>query len=160
MRVVEHESIEALQVLAKRERDGRVRLRLQGVVLARQGYPAQAIGQSLSVSQRTARAWVQRYNQGGSAALHEQPGRGRRVRLSAEQQQRFCARLDAGAQPGDGVCSLRGLDLVRVLQEEHGHSYSTSGVYRLLKRLGYSSLVPRPRHRQADAAAQSTFKKT
>ncbi len=160
MRVVEHESIEALQVLAKRERDGRVRLRLQGVVLARQGYPAQAIGQSLSVSQRTARAWVQRYNQGGSAALHEQPGRGRRVRLSAEQQQRFCARLDAGAQPGDGVCSLRGLDLVRVLQAEHGHSYSTSGVYRLLKRLGYSSLVPRPRHRQADAVAQNTFKKT
>ena len=164
MRVVEHESLEELQAVTKRERDGRVRLRLQGVVLARQGRSARVIGQSLGVSPRPARAWVRRSNQGGSAALQEPPGRGRRGRLNAAPQQRLCAGVDVGAQADDGVCSLRGLDLVRGLQEEHGPSYSTSystsGVYGLLKRLGYSSLVPRPRHRQADAVAQSTFKKT
>lgn len=160
MRVVEHEGMAELQRLAKGERDSRVRLRLQGVVMARQGCTGRTIAHSLSVSARTVRAWVQRYNKGGSAALHEQPGRGRRARLSQEQEERLCARLDAGAQPADGVCSLRGIDLVRVLQEEHGHRYSSSGVYRLLKRLGYSSLVPRPQHRKADGAAQTAFKKT
>ncbi len=56
MRVVEHESLEELQAVTKRERDGRVRLRLQGVVLARQGRSARVIGQSLGVSPRPARA--------------------------------------------------------------------------------------------------------
>ena len=60
MRVGEHESLEELQAVTKRERDGRVRLRLQGVVLARQGRSARVIGQSLGVSPRPARAWVRR----------------------------------------------------------------------------------------------------
>jgi len=38
--------------------------------------------------------------------------------------------------------------------------YALSGLYGLLHRLGYSWLVPRPRHPKADPAAQAAFKKT
>jgi transposase len=46
------------------------------------------------------------------------------------------------------------------LEHEFGVLSSLKGVYKLLHRLGYSSLAPRPRHRLADAAARDAFKKT
>ncbi len=64
-------------------------------------------------------------------------------------------RLDAGPLPDDGVCTLRGKD---VLQHEFGQLRSLNAVYGLLHRLGYSSLVPRPQHAQADPVAQEEFK--
>ena len=159
MQVTEHDNIAALQRLAKQERDGRVRTRLRGIILARQGKSASAIGEVLGVAERTVRAWVHQYNEDGVAGLQEQPGRGRPMRLDEVARERFCARLDAGAQSSDKVCSLRGVDLVEILEVEFGVSYSTSGIYRLLDRLGYSCLMPRPQHRKADPAAQEEFKK-
>lgn len=160
MHIIEHDSIADLQRLAKRERDGRVRIRLQGIILGFQGRSSQEIGDALGVSSRSARDWVKRYNAGGVDALQEQPGRGRPTRLKAEDCSSFCARVEAGAQPGDGICSLRGSDIQRILEQEFDALYSLSGVYRLLHRLGYSSLMPRPRHVQADAERQETFKKS
>jgi transposase len=159
VQITEHDSIADLQRLAKRQRNGRVRIRLQGIILARQGLPGRVIGEVLGVSSRSVREWVKRYNEGGGAALQEQPGRGRPARLQEQEQARFRLRIEAGAQPDDGVCSLRGHDIRRILEEEFGTVYSIAGVYRLLHRLGYSSLVPRPRHAQADAQRQEDFKK-
>ncbi len=160
MQITEHDSIADLQRFTKAERDGRVRIRLQGIVLARQGHTGRAIGEVLGVSDRAVRDWVKRYNEGGVVALQEQPGRGRSARLAEEDQERFRKRIEAGAQPEDGVCSLRGIDFQRILEEEFGTLYSLNGVYRVLHRLGYSSLVPRPRHAQADKERQEAFKKS
>jgi hypothetical protein len=52
------------------------------------------------------------------------------------------------------------VDLRRILQEEFQAKYSLPGVYFLLHRLGFSSLVPRPKHLEADELAQAAFKKT
>jgi hypothetical protein len=59
--------------------------------------------------------------------------------------------------PDDGVCTLRGKDVQRILQHEFGQLRSLNAVYGLLH---YSSLVPRPQHPQADPAAQEEFKKS
>ena len=159
MQITEHVSIADLQRLAKQERDGRVRIRLLGIVLGRQGQTSRAIGQALGVTSRTVRDWVKRYNQGGAVALQEQPGRGRPARLKEQDHERFRTRIEAGAQPEDGVCSLRGSDIQRILEQEFATVYSLNGVYRLLHRLGYSSLAPRPRHAQAATERQDAFKK-
>ena len=47
---------------------------------------------------------------------------------------------------------------VRILRDEFGVEYSLNGIYALLHRLGFSSLAPRPRHRNTDPAAQEQFK--
>jgi transposase len=159
MQVAEHDSMVDLQRLAKRERDGRVRIRLQGIILGRQGRSSREIGEVLGVSSRSVRDWVKRYQQGGVAALQEQPGRGRRTRLKEQDHEAFRARVDAGAQPDDGVCTLRGCNIKQILEQEFGVRYSVSGVYRLLHRLGYSSLMPRPRHKLSDPQRQDDFKK-
>ncbi|UCE48281.1 MAG: winged helix-turn-helix domain-containing protein, partial [Phycisphaerales bacterium] len=45
-------------------------------------------------------------------------------------------------------------------EKEFGVLYTLDGVYKLLHRLGYSCLKPRPRHEKADPAVQQAFKKT
>ena len=78
---------------------------------------------------------------------------------SPEQQQRIQERLDTGATFEDGVCSLRGVDVQRILAEEFGVLRSLPAVYYLLHQLNYSYLRPRPRHRKFDAEAQADFER-
>jgi winged helix-turn-helix protein len=84
---------------------------------------------------------------------------GRPWKLSVPERERLCARLESGPREDDSVCTLRGRDLQRILQKEFGKLYHLNGVYSLLHRLGYSSLMPRPQHRHADPLAQEAFKK-
>jgi transposase len=160
VQIIEHEDLAALQRLAKKQRNARVHQRFRGVILARQGQTSEAIGMALGVSSRSVRDWVRRYNEGGAPGLGDQPGRGRPPRLPPEYYPRFRERLDGGAQADDGICTLRGVDIQCILEKEFGVVYSVDGVYRLLHRLGYSSLMPRPRHARADPGRQEAFKKS
>ena len=71
----------------------------------------------------------------------------------------FKARVDAGPRPSDGVCTLRGKDVVHILESEFGVGYTLDGAYDLLHRLGYSCLTPRPVHEKNDPALVQHFKK-
>ena len=77
----------------------------------------------------------------------------------SEQQSQLKARLDSGPTAADQVCTLRGEDIQRILEQEFGILRKLSSVYYLLHSLGYSSLAPRPRHVKADPARQALFKK-
>lgn len=91
--------------------------------------------------------------------LEDQRGKEPRGPLTSEQQQRLQERIDMGATVEDGVCSLRGVDVQRILAEEFGVPRSLPAVYYLLHQLGYSYLRPRPRHRKFDAEAQADFER-
>jgi transposase len=68
--------------------------------------------------------------------------------------------MTAGPREGDGVCTLRGKDAVRILNEEFHAPYTLNGVYDLLHRLNLSCLTPRPRHEKNDPKAMEEFKKS
>jgi transposase len=112
------------------------------------------------MSERQLRNWVHRYNAEGVAGLRDRPRPGQPPHLASDQVERFKQRIRAGARPEDEVCVLRGTDVQRILQKEFEAAYSLPGVYFLLHRLGFSSLVPRPRHQHADEQVQAAFKKT
>jgi transposase len=160
MRVVSHHNAEQLRQLARREVSGRMAVRLLAVASAMQNSTATHIAGEFAVSRRAVQDWVRWYNHGGIESLRDEGGRGPRPPLSLSEQQRFKARLDAGPILEDGVCTLRGVDIQRILKEEFGKVRCLSSVYELLHRLGYNDLVPRPQHIQADPAAQEAFKKT
>lgn len=160
MHVVGHRSLDELKRQARAEKDVRVAKRIQMVVLAIEGYTAPAIAQSVGYSRRVCQQWVARYNASGPEGLQDKTGRGRPPLLTPEEQERFRKRLDAGPTEEDRVCTFRGVDAQRILEEEFGKVRSLDAVYYLLHQLGYSSLVPRPQHRQADPEAQETFKKS
>jgi transposase len=160
MDVANHHSERQLQRLFDQERRADRAKRLRTVLLAKQGFTAPEIATCTGFSRRMAQIWVERYNAEGLAGLETRPGRGRKPPLTPEQAERLKRRLDAGPAPEDGVCTLRGEDVRRILEREFGVLRSLNAVYGLLHRLGYSSLMPRPQHPQADPAAQEAFKKS
>jgi transposase len=161
MHIEAHESMEELKGWVKKQKGGRTRLRGQAVVLAREGKTAPEIVSALGAARRAVQQWVARYNRGGVEALKEGRHSGKPPRLKAEQHEKLKARLDAGALPEDEVCSLRAADVKRILEKEFDVIYSLKGTYKLLHRLGYSYLAPRPRHpKAADEPTRDAFKKT
>ncbi len=114
----------------------------------------------LGRSERTLRDWLGKFNRSGPAGLANKPRPGQPPKLAVDLVEDFKERVRKGARGKDDVCALRGPDIRRILVKEYDAEYSLGGVYFLLHRLGFSSLVPRPQHPKADPAAQDDFKKT
>ena len=105
-------------------------------------------------SQSFAQAWSYAYRDGGVDAVYPKKQPGRVPRLAADRVDAFKARINAGPTETDGVCTLRGRDLQRILKEEFAVELGLQGVYVLLRRIGYACLKPRPQHRNSDPEAQ------
>lgn len=148
-----------LDGLIAKAKDASRRQRLRIIRWALEGVTADEVATQTRLCRRQVQNWVRRFNSAGLAGLEDRPGRGRPCPLSAEQQSQFKARLATGPTAKDEVCTLRGEDIQRILVEEFGVLRKLSSVYHLLHSLGYSSLVPRPRHAQADPGRQELFKK-
>lgn len=144
---------------AKRERDARLRARILAIRYLRVGHTVPEAANALGMSERQLRTWVHRYNAEGIPGLRDRPRPGQPPHLSPDRVERFKERVRSGPRPADGVCALHGLDLQRILEEEFDAKYSLPGVYFLLHRLSFSSLVPRPKHLEANEQAQADFKK-
>src|SRR4051794_21757711 len=158
MYVEDRDSLERLQEVARQRRNTRAWTRVQAIVLAKQGDSAVRIAHSLGRSRRAVQAWVATYNRGGLEVLEERPRPGRTPILPRHQEGQFLERIDAPPRPEDEVCTLRGVDIRRLLEQEFAARYSLSGVYKLLHRLDYNDLMPRPQHEDADEPLQELFK--
>jgi transposase len=160
MRVSEREpgDVAELERRVRAERHALQRDRYRAVLLALDGQDAPAIAEALGRARRSVQDWAYAYRDGGIDALLPKPRPGRPTKLPREREAELKARLDAGPRPEDGVCTLRGRDVVAILEREFGVSYSLDGAYDLLERLGYSCLTPRPLHEKADPAAVANFK--
>jgi transposase len=158
MHVEDRDSMERLQEAAKQYRNTRTWFRLRAVILAKQGDTAPEIARVLGVSRRAVQAWVAAYNHGGPEGLLDRPHPGRAPILPRDQEVRLLERIDAPPRPEDGVCELRGADIRRILEQEFEARYSQSGVYKLLHRLDYNDLMPRPQHPDSSPEAQEFFK--
>ena len=160
MHVEAHDPVEELRQRMRREQVAKRAQRLRIVVLAMEGRTAREIAQWVDLSERQVQHWIRRYNQEGASGLEDHAGRGPVPMLTLEEAQRLRTRLDAKPLPDDRVCSLRGKDVQRILEQEFGKRRKLGAVYKLLHQLGYSSLAPRPQHRKANPKAQEAFKKT
>ena len=158
MTIVEHHSAEELQGLFRQEKNARVAKRIWIAWQARLGRIEPQITAAIGLSRRSVQNWVQRYNEEGLAGLQDRAGRGRQPILSEAEQQLVVERLEEGPREDD-VCSLRGLDFQKFIEERLGKLMSLSAVYDLLHELNDEWLVPRPKHRKSDPEAIAAFKK-
>ena len=142
---------------AGEERDALRRDRYRAVLLALDGEEAVEIARALGRARRSVQDWAYAYRDGGVDAIQPKPRPGRTPKLPRDREAELKARLDAGPRPEDGVCTLRGRDVVRILQNEFGVAYTLGGASDLLERLGYSCLTPRPLHEKSDPAAIADF---
>ena len=160
MRVTERRAgdLAELARLARREPKAAQRDRYRAVRMALEGQGAAAIARTLARSRRHVQDWVYAYRDGGIDGLAPKPRPGRPTKLPRGREAELRARLDAGPIASDGVCALRGKDVVRILEAEFGVGYTLDGAYDLLHRLGYSCLTPRPAHERNDPAAVEHFR--
>jgi transposase len=143
---------ERLDALVMREKNAKQRDRLRAARLALDGKEALAIAGMLGRSRRFVQEWVYAYRDGGIEAIKPGKSSGRPPKLAREKEQAFKARMLGGVSEADGgVCTLRGVEAMKILEKEFGVHYTLDGVYDLLHRLRLSCLVPRPRHRKNEA---------
>lgn len=155
----EHSSSE-LRRLAGKERDGRVCRRLLLIAHLLDGLDREEAARLVGLGRQAAYDWLERYEEEGIAGLPDRPRPGRPRKVAAATGEALKTRLLAGATvEQDTVVAFRGADVQRILRQEFQVEQSLSSTYRVLHRLTLSWLVPRPRHPQADAAAQAAFRK-
>lgn len=108
------------------------------------------------------RSWVfsvvRRYNAGGAAAIVDRR-RGRksgRAYLTDALRAELTTALEGPAPDGGLWTAAR---VAKWLEGRLGHPVHTSSAWRYMRELGFTLQEPRPRHQDADPAAQEAFKK-
>ena len=153
-------AVKALAAALRREKRSVNQIRIRAVLSVARGNHVPGVARSMSVAERALRNWVHGYNRRGLVGLQDQR-KGRQCRLGDSQIEKIRKRLREGARPEDGVCSLRGRDIRRILEQEFHVRYGRSSIYYFLHhQLCMSYLKPRPLHRKTDPEAQAAFKKT
>jgi transposase len=136
----------------------KLRQRLRIVYWASCGKTAEEIVQRVGLSRRRVQDWVARYNADGLDGLQDRPGRGRKLPLDEQQTEQLKKHLDEGPE-SDRVCVFTGPVIRQLIEQKFNKTLALSTTYYLLHAIGYSWLVPRPRHPQADPPKQEAFKK-
>jgi len=76
--------------------------------------------------------WARRYRRGGFDAIVPGKATGKPPKLTPAQDTLLKARLDAGPTDDDAVCTLRGVDIVRIIKDEFGVVHTLGGIYDVL----------------------------
>lgn len=103
--------------------------------------------------------WVGRYRKKGLPGLVPKRPKGRPPRLTSAEQQELCDMLDRGPSAEEGIAAYNGPILRELIEKRFKKVYKLDAVYKLLHRLGYNDLMPRPKHPATDPAALEAFKK-
>ncbi len=158
MHVHEHLALDDLRRRARAITKRRTWVRFQAVILAVEGRTAAEIARGRDCGERSVQDWVAKDNAAGPDAPEQRPHTGRPPRLAGPDLVRFQQRLEAGPTPEDGICTFHGRDLRLILEREFGVPLGLQAVYDLLHRHGFSSLMPRPQHKDADEDLQAIFR--
>jgi transposase len=130
----------------------------QIIWLLTQGLPSERAAAVTGYTVNWGRSLAQRYNQTAPAGLGDQRHRnpGRIGLLSMAQRAAFPTAL-AAPPPDGGIWT--GAKAAAWMAATLGHPVHPQRGWVLLRRLGWMSKVPRPRHAKADPEAQAAFNK-
>jgi transposase len=147
---------------AGRSSDAAAARRMLAIALVFEGDRRGDAARRCGMDRQTLRDWVHRFNAEGIAGLYNRPhGGGSERKLSAEQEVEIARWVRCGPDPEqDGIVRWRLIDLrARIAREFDVHFHERS-VGKVVRRLGFRRVSVRPRHPEADAAAQEAHKKT
>lgn len=132
------------------------KLRRRALRLLEWGWPQARVAEHLGVARSTVCTWKRRAAEVGEAAAST----GRPGKLNEIALQRLAQTLKGGATAAGFATDLWTLTrIAEVIREQTGQRYTESGVWRLLKRLGFSCQRPTGRARECDEAAIRRWKR-
>jgi len=134
--------------------------RLRAIALLEQGYTQVEVAQKLGVTQGAVSQWKSAHAHGGDAALAARPALGATPKLTEKQCQRLLKYLQQGPRKHGWSTELWTLPrIVQLIEKKFSVCYDQSGVWRLLRRLGWSCQKPERRARERDEAAIEQWRK-
>ena len=147
---------------AARTSDAAAARRMLAIALVLEAHRRGDAARQCGMDRQTLRDWVHRFNAEGIAGLYNRPhGGGAEPKLSAEQQAEIANWVRCGPAPErDGIVRWRLIDLRERIAREFAVELHERSVGKLVHRLGFRRVSVRPRHPEADAAAQEAHKKT
>lgn len=141
--------------LFHREREGKIRARLQAFWLLRQGKSVQEVVTLSGVSERSLGRWMRWYEEGGLQAIYSHKHGGDHGEKGFLTQEQKAALVQHAAEAGFSTASEAG-----AWMEEHlGVHYAPHSVFGVLARVGLKRKVPRPRSVKASPQVQKVWKK-
>ena len=131
---------------------GKVALKLKAIIAVSE-HPAKTVAGIFGCSVGTLRNWVNRFASGGIGGLIDKKRKPRRSKLDRAQTDETLQLLDSHSQRWT-LKILRG-----EIRKRFGIDISLNGIWKMLKREGYSHLSPRPVHYKQDKRDIGEFKK-
>ena len=118
----------------------------------------QEIADLIGCSQPTVHKWITRFKRGKT--LETLPRSGRPTRLTKNNLTRIKKKLLANIRKAnDNYCSVGTKQLKDIIHEEIGKVYSLRHVERIMHKLGFSLITPRPQHLRHDQEKVDAFRK-
>jgi transposase len=151
------DQVRRLQRALKREKNPKIRQRIQMVLLRESGMTQPEIADATGVSLSTVNRAHMAYDHGGRAALAPKPSGGRiRENMTLAEEKALLDRFAKAAGAGE-ILNIQSLK--SAYEKAIGHPTSESTVYNVLKRHDWRKLMPRPFHPDRDIEAQNEYKK-
>ena len=152
---------EQLHQFANKCKDARQARRLRAVANVIDGATRGKAARAAGTTPQTLRDWVIRYNEQGVDGLCDAPRSGRPSHLTQCQAAELKKLVLAGPDfDTDGVSRWRVSDLVKLVKERFGVSYSVDGLRKKLHALGLRWVTVRPVHPKANVERQREFRES
>jgi transposase len=138
--------------------DKNEKLRLQALLLVKNGLSPAKVAEDFSVHRSTVHRWMKRAEEEGLYDLKCKPGRGVKSFLSVEQLSELSKALSKPIPTDDGYSrGWQTKDAIQFVREKFGILYSESGMRQIIKDLGLSKITCRPRSKKRNEVLTNEF---
>lgn len=138
--------------------DKNEKLRLQALLLVKNGLSPAKVAEDFSVHRTTVHRWMKRAEEEGLLSLKCKPGRGVKSFLSAKQLSELKNNLSKPIPTEDGFSrGWQTKDAIQFVREKFGISYSKSRMRQIIKNLGLSRITCRPQSKRRNQALTNEF---
>ena len=143
--------------LSRKEAEQR---RWRGIALLDQGHTQADVARQLGVSRSAVSQWANVRRQRGDDALRAKPHPGAPPKLHKRQLARLETMLLQGPRKHGWATELWTLPrVVELIERKFGVTYDQSGVWHVLRRMGWSAQKPERRARERDEEAIAAWRK-
>jgi len=138
--------------------DKNEKLRLQALLLVKNGLSPAKVAEDFSVHRTTVHRWMKRAEEEGLLSLKCKPGRGVKSFLTTEQLSELRKALSKPIPTEDGFSrGWQTKDAIQFVREKFKISYSESRMRQIIKNLGLSKITCRPQSKRRNQALTNEF---
>ena len=140
--------------LAKKEKRGRVRIRLLALAHLKKGVSYRKTAKMLEVSPVSINNWVNRFISFGLEGLKDQTSNSGRNQMLPKSKEEDLKKLVLKEQTKLTGGRLIGADIIELIKKKYGITYSSAGIYHLMERIGLVWISSRSQHPKSNKKKQ------